>query len=281
MRPKNKKGIVLTIIIIAVLIAAWLFVYRPPGGNRLADKIEETVLTSNVLIVQESSWVSDGSSSSNSGLTEGTDYSPGASGTIIKHEGDRYYVLTAYHVIKPEKGSEKNEILIADYNDEGKLNPEDYQKYQGFENFYNRFPKARIEFYDKNNDLAVISFVSKEKYETMHIALAPPKLGTVIGSLSNPYENERNTITVGRIVSDYSTNTSMQFYNVSSQLLTHTANTGVGSSGGMLLNGDLELVGVILGGEEIKFFTLQFFLAGKAMPSDRIIDFLKENGFEY
>lgn len=281
MQSKNKKRIGIVAAAIACLLMAWLFIYNPPGGSKLAENIEEKAITANILILQENDWTSEGSNSSNSGLSEGTSYSPRASGTIIKHEGDRYYVLTAYHVIKPEKESEKNEILIADYNDEGKMNFEDYQKYQGLENFFNRFPKARIEFYDKNNDLAVISFVSKEKYEIIHIAPAPPKLGTVIGSLSNPYDNERNSITVGRIVSDYSTNTSMQFYNVSSQLLTHTANTGVGSSGGMLLNGDLELVGVILGGAEIKFFAFQFFMAGKAMPSDKIIDFLKENGFEY
>lgn len=281
MRPKNKKGIMVTIIIIALLIAAWLFIYRPPGGNRLVDRIEETALTSNVLILQESTWTSEGSDSSNSGTTGGTGYSVGASGTIIKHEGDRYYVLTAYHVIKPEKGSEKNEILIADYNDEGKMDPEDYQKYQGLENFFNRFPKARIEFYDKNNDLAVISFVSKEKYETIQIAAAPPKPGAVVGSLSNPSESVRNSISVGRIISNHSTKPTMEFYKVNYPLLTHTARTGNGSSGSMVLNENLELVGVVLGGTEIKFFAFQFFLAGKAMPSDKIIDFLMENGFKY
>jgi len=279
-RPKSKKAIFITTIVLAVLFVAWLFLYHPVGGNKLADQIEETALTSNVLIMQESTYVSQGNGDPNTATSTGTSWSAGASGTIIKREGDRYYVLTAYHVIKPKKDSESREILIADYSEKAKIERGDYQKYQGLENFYNRFHKAKVEFYDKSYDLAVISFVSKENYATIEIADKLPRVGDIVGTLSNPLENKRNTITTGRIIGFRTMASSLKFYKVKYPMITHTAKGSEGSSGGMVLNENLQLIGVTLGGAEIKFFAFQFSLAGKAMPCDRILDFLAENGFQ-
>ena len=280
MRPKSKKVILIATIVLVVLFVAWIFLYHPVGGNKLADQIEETALTSNVLIMQESTYVSQGNGDPNSATSTGTAYSAGASGTIIKREGDRYYVLTAYHVIKPKKDTESREILIADYSEKAKIERGDYQKYQGLENFYNRFHKARVEFYDKNYDLAVISFVSKENYTTIIIADSLPGYGEVVGTLSNPHENARNTITIGRIVGFRTMASTLKFYGVKHPMLTHTARGSDGSSGGMVLNENLQLIGVTLGGAEIKFFAFQFPLTGKAMSCDRILDFFAENGFQ-
>lgn len=276
----KKKTSLLAFSVVALLVAAWLFTYHPVGEDKLTDRVEEAALTANVLIMQKSKWINDGSEESNYATSYGTSYDAGASGTIIKRKGNRYYVLTAYHVIKPEKDAVSTEQLVLDYNDDSKIEHGDYQKYQGIENFYKRFPKARVEFYDKNYDLAVISFTSNEDYATIQIAKSPPKFGHVVESLSNPYENARNQIDVGRYFGAYSTAPSMKFYKVKYSMITHTAKGSEGSSGGMVLNENLELVGVTLGGTEIKFIAFRFYLVGKAMPANRVLDFFEENGFE-
>lgn len=275
----KKKTALIIIGVMALLTAVWLFVYHPQGGTELVESIEDNVLTSNVLLMRESTWVSESNGDPGQGVSSGTSYGVGASGTIIKREGDRYYVLTAYHVIKPKKDSVRTDILVLDYNDNGKLDPAKFQESNGFEHYYDKFPKARVEFYDKNYDLAVISFTSNEDYATIQIAKSPPKFGHVVESLSNPYENARNQIDVGRFFGAYSTAPSMKFYKVQYPMITHTAKGSEGSSGGMVLNENLELVGVTLGGTEIKFIAFRFYLFGKAMPANRVLEFLEENEF--
>lgn len=267
-------------LLTVLLIVAWLFIYHPSGGSELQERIKNTATTSCVLIMQESTFVSPGNEESKTATSTGTAYSAGASGTIIKHEGDRYYVLTAYHVIKPIEDATSATILVLDHDDKEKIEHGDIQKYQGIENFYKRFPEARVEFFNQDYDLALISFVSKEKYATVEIADKLPSVGAIVGTLSNPRENERNTITTGRIIGNRTVASSLKFYGVKYQMFTHTARGADGSSGGMVLNNNLQLVGVTLGGAEIKFFAFQFSLTGKAMPCDRILAFLMENGFK-
>lgn len=255
----------------ALLIGAWIFIYNPPGSDELAKRITENALTSSLLIIQQTTQAEDGSL---------TSYNPGASGTVIKKEGDRYYVLTAYHVIRPEPDAIRTSLLIFDYNDKTFSDSTQTEKYKGQENYNRKFPKARVEFYDNKSDLAVISFESTERYATIKIAKSLPKFGDLVGTMSNPDDNTRNTVTEGRVLGFRSTKSSMKFYGVKYPMLTHTSHTAAGSSGSMVLNKELQLIGVTLGGTEIKIFAFQFFLAGKAMPCDRILDFLSENGFQ-
>lgn len=275
----RKIAILAVVSMVVLLVATWLFVYHPSGADKLGDRVEKSALMANVLIMQESKWINDGGGNPGQGTSSGTSYGVGASGTIIKRDGNRNYVLTAYHVIKPEEDSVGTDLRVFDFNDKAKMESSDFQKYQGIENFYKRFPKARVESYDKRYDLAVISFVSKENYATIQIAKSLPKFGHIVESLSNPNET-RNRISVGRVLSSYSTPSSMRFYGVKYPLLTHSAYGSEGSSGGMVLDENLQLIGVTLGGTEIKFFGIKFFMVGKAMPCTRIHDFLKENGFE-
>jgi S1-C subfamily serine protease len=54
-------------------------------------------------------------------------------------------------------------------------------------------------------------------------------------------------------------------------IIQHSAKSSIGFSGGALLNKDMEIVGISLGAGENIFHQ---FKVGKAMPCDKILDFL-------
>ena len=84
---------------------------------------------------------------------------------------------------------------------------------------------------------------------------------------------ERNVITAGKVGWNkkwqYEDETGKYEY----EIITHSAVTSQGSSGSALLNEDLEIVGITLGGNE-NFF--RQFISGMAIPNDQIKAFLKE-----
>ncbi len=85
--------------------------------------------------------------------------SAGASGVIIRKEGNKYYALTAGHVIRELEDIDKTQIIVIRYD---QLYFNDYLKdggeYQGAENYYQQFSEATVEYVDAKYDLAVISF---------------------------------------------------------------------------------------------------------------------------
>jgi S1-C subfamily serine protease len=91
--------------------------------------------------------------------------------------------------------------------------------------------------------------------------------------MGNPDENSRNTVTTGKITSREPVPFGDKDGETQHNIIEHTAKTSSGSSGGALLNKDMEIVGIHLGGSENIF---RSFLRGKAMPCDRMLDFLSD-----
>ncbi len=267
---RKKKTIRLILIVICVLFISFFlpaiksFIYQSTN-NDFFEKVNQYALSANIKIVQQQ-YVNEGNVSSSS-------VSAGASGVIIRRENNKYYVLTAEHVIRELEDIDKTRIVVIGYD---QLDFNDYLskggKYQGIEDYYRQFPEAVVEYENEKYDLAIISFISNEDYTVLLISEEIPQHGDVVASMSNPYV-ERNMVTVGKVSSRKPVPFGDKAGNMQYPIIKHTATISEGSSGGALLNENLEIVGINLGGAENIF---RKFISGMAMPNDRIYTFLEE-----
>lgn len=195
--------------------------------------------------------------------------SAGASGVIIGKEGNRYFVLTANHVISELENVDKTKTIIMDYND---LDYKIGEKFIGMEEYYNRFPEIKLEHISIKYDLALISFISYEDYTVLPISKDNIRYGNKVASMSNPY-GKRNIVSVGKIGRKKLWHFEDEAGKVEYPIIIHSAVLSVGSSGSALINEDLEIVGINLGGNENLFHQ---FISGMAIPDNRIRAFLEE-----
>jgi S1-C subfamily serine protease len=265
----NKKNI-RTISIAAVCIITCLiiimnsFLYSYFCKHRvyteLSDRISEEILLANIKIIQKTD---KGESL--------TSYSTGFDGVIFKRTGNKYYALTAYHAL----GSLSNTRFITlAYNDQ---THREYISaggtYVGLEEYYKQFPIATVEYYDKQYDLAILSFESKSNFKTLDILDVAPKYGDKVVVISSPYGEKRNMITYGKITSrsPVKFNDKTGYDNDEHKMVKHSAYINKGSSGSVVMNKDFQIVGINLGGGTNLFGSFGY---GIAMPSDKINDFI-------
>lgn len=212
----------------------------------LINKINLDVIKSNVMITSESR-----------GTFTGTSISSG-SGTIIKEDAGRYYVLTNNHVIYTLNPSRTN-----------------YYIYDYLNNEY----VARVEFYDPEYDMALLSF--NKAYETLRVAefaSEDPKVRENIIAIGQPL-GKRNVITFGEVLRyDFveCEDCADKESNIEYECIYYDAPTNNGNSGGMLINYDYKIVGIVtygftIGGE---------FAYGAGSSVSKIIEFLTLNDFE-
>lgn len=266
---KNKRKTILLIIAMFIFVTLYLpsiksFVYQ--SMNRaFIEKVEKHALSANIKIIQQQHRYGQNSDLSSA--------SAGASGVIIRREGDKYYALTAEHVIRELEGIDKTDLIVIGYD---QLDFSDYLskggKYQGIVNYYQQFPQAIVEYANEKYDLAIISFEAHEDYAVISVSKEMPKYGDLVASLSNPYKR-RNVVTVGKVSTIKPRPFGDKAGNMQYPIIKHTAMISGGSSGSALLNERLEIVGINLGGGENIF---RKFVNGMAMPNDRICAFLDE-----
>jgi len=234
--------------------------------KELIERVKREALSANIQIVLRQGYSDDVNSTS-------TSYAPSASGVVIGKEGNRYYALTAYHVISKLADVSETKIIVLGYGD---LHFIDYLRgggeYKGLDNYYQQFPNAVIEYVNDKYDLALISFETDEIYTVLVVANDAAKYGDIVASMSNP-NGDKNIITAGKISSRKPRPFSDEAGKMQYPIIKHTAMLSEGSSGSALLNEDLEVVGINLGGNENIF---RQFISGMAMPSDRICTFLDE-----
>jgi len=259
---KSKKLIVITVMIVGTMIA-YPFLYshlcKVRVYNDIEKRISEDVLSANLYIIKAK--------------TEGgsTSYSVGFCGVIFRQDKDRCYALTAYHAVD---SLESSSLIVLAYDDRT------YNEYAlaqdkctGLNDYYERFPIAKVEFYDAKYDLAILSFESVSKLKELAVSNDAPQYGSKVAVISSPSGEERNRITYGKIISK----TPVEFgdENGKSQykVIRHSAYENEGSSGSVLLNENCEIVGINLGGGKDIFGNFRY---GLAMPSNRIIDFISE-----
>jgi serine protease Do len=234
-------------------------------NSGIIEKVENEALSANIKIVRlQYSNDENGSSIS---------VSPGASGAIIGNEGNRYYALTANHVISEMDNIDDTQFVVMGYDD---LDYTDFLskggEFQGIANYYQQFPVVLVEHYNDEYDLALISFLSENDYTVLPIADEMPKYGDIVASISNPY-GYRNVVTIGKISSKKLRHFGDEMGKSQHPMMEHTAKVAEGSSGSALLNENLEIVGIQIGGNYNLF---RQFKSGMAMPNEYIRTFLEE-----
>ena len=213
----------------------------------LINYVNNEVIKSNVMITSESKSFFHGSSISS------------GSGTIIKEDENFYYVLTNNHVIYTL--GNKTSYYIYDY-----LNNE---------------YSASVMFCDPNYDMALLKF-SKNTLAPLRvskIAIKDANVSDNIIAIGQPL-GKRNAITFGEVLkyeviscSDCNQYSS----NISYECVYYDAPTTNGNSGGMLINYNYELVGVVTYGLNANNGE---YLYGAGSPSSKIKEFLNNNNFE-
>ena len=178
------------------------------------------------------------------------------SGTIFHETDDYYYAITNHHVIEKARDYEKQTIEVYDHN---------HNKYNAF--FYDGSLSPSL-------DLAIIVFAKDSEELTVlpiHYGLSGYGAGVIV--ISNPLD-KRNIITTGKVrryeqVDIRNDRGNLKKYNFMS--IVHTAVTKKGSSGSMLLNHDLKLIGINFAGTYTESF---------AIPGDVVVEWLTELIYE-
>ena len=213
----------------------------------LINELNNEIIKSNVMITNESK-----------SYFVGTSISSG-SGTIIKEDANKYYVLTNNHVIYSLNASRTS-----------------YYVYDYLNNEY----RANVEFYDPNYDMALLSF-NKKSGSTLRVAtLASSDLEVKdnLIAIGQPL-GQRNMISFGEVVKyDYvdCTNCNESESNIDYECVFYDAVTTNGNSGGMLINYNYELVGVVTYG----FTTNNVYTYGAGSSVSKVREFLSNNDFK-
>lgn len=256
------KFILLTVIGLALILP---FVYNYICKNRVYDDIEQKitkeVLQANVHIVR---------CTTSEGITN---YSTGFGGGVFQKEDNKFYVLTAYHVVESIDNSVLRVIRYEDlsYTELNKQSSE----HISLEGYYLQLPMATIEYYNKSYDLAILSFYTDENVGTLKIAEEPSQYNDRIISISQP-ANERDTIiTYGRVTSKEPKTVTFEDGSKTDYIIRHSAYGAAGSSGSIVLNENLKIAGINIGGGRDRFENFRY---SYAMPSEQIKSFLKEWG---
>lgn len=234
-------------------------------NGALLEKTKKEALSANIKILQLKHELGENSSS--------IGVSAGGSGVIIQREANKYYALTAKHVVEELDNIDKTQHIIMGYQDLD-LNEHIKQggEYQVIADYYQKFHEGVVEYSKAEYDLAIISFLSEEAYGVLPVAQKKPQYGDIVTTMSNPY-GKRNVVSVGKVISKKPSPFGDEAGELQYPVIRHTAKVSEGSSGSALLNKDLEIVGINLGGNEN---ILRKFISGMAMPSDRINSFLEE-----
>lgn len=183
------------------------------------------------------------------------------SGVIFLKRGNSYYILTNNHNVVSK--NDRNELL----------NKKNYiiTDYQN-----NRY-EATLIVNDPSYDLAILRFNSNNpNLKVLKFAKENPIQYQTVISLGQP-KNQANAITYG-YVEKYSViklkGEDKDISYVKFPVINHTAPLDHGSSGGTLLNNDLEIIGINFAGQEGTFNDQA---ESFAIPIEKVFDFFKAN----
>lgn len=253
--------ILVSILFITVFLPFFKPIFNETTNRDFIDKVKHQALSANIKIVQLNYTTGYNSSS--------TSVSAGASGVIFRKEGNRYFAFTALHVISELRDVDKTQTVVLGYDDKD-IDIENMGTY--IPDYYLQFPKVKVDFKSEKYDLAIISFVSDKVYTVLSLSDEKLHFGDKVASMSNPF-GERNIVTAGKLGSRKIWHYEDEIGKFDYTIINHSAVTSQGSSGSALLNEDMEIVGINLGGNE-NFF--RQFISGMAIPNEQIQEFLKE-----
>lgn len=197
-------------------------------------------------------------------------YGEGGSGVIFKKDGKSYYALTAAHVVNVEDA----ELLVFTVNTEMKLENIPGAIFNVLTpETYDAMYTAKIVYISTRDDLAIIRFSADEDLSVIAVAESDPEIGDRIMCIGNP-QNEWFALSYGKVTSGIEKFGESQGF--PSNAMKHSAYIQVGSSGGAVLNEQMQLIGTVPGGA----FSLngETFKYGVLIPASEIKLCLKEWG---
>ena len=209
----------------------------------------------------------------------GIEYFDG-SGVIFKKQASQttgyyeYYILTNNHVVAHGNSFNKAKYSVVDYMAET-INGYDYNlsannKVTVANN------KVTVAFQSADYDLAVVKLISDNDYKVMPFAREDVSVGDKVISIGAPL-GVVNSVTAGEVVkTDKKIETSSpEVSNVTFNVITHNAYLNDGSSGGVLMNYNYEIVGINFATG--KSSNTGEFVEGYAVPVSKVKEFLTLN----
>ncbi len=154
------------------------------------------------------------------------------SGVIVRRleegtSGYRYYVVTNRHVIYSKNGAKEIKVYLGPNRE---------------------YVDATLVAYDKQVDLALLSFSSPFLLNVAEINTETPKVGAFAVAIGSPYNLEAyyNTVTVGSISAStrYYIEDDINGKDVTNEYIQHCAPINSGNSGGGLFNIYGQLIGI-------------------------------------
>lgn len=213
----------------------------------LFNYVNDEVVKSNVMITSESK-----------SFFHTTSVSSG-SGTIIKEDSSYYYVLTNNHVIYSL--GNRTSYYIYDY-----LN--------------NEYSNATVLFKNPNYDMALLRFrKGSVSLRVSKLSSSDPSIKENIIVIGQP-KGQRNAITFGEVLKYEQvecSNCAKDESNINYDCVYYDAITTNGNSGGMLINYNYELVGVVTFGLNDQNGD---YVYGAGSPVSKVKEFLINNDFE-
>lgn len=256
-----KKLALLFLMILLITLTA-CFEETSNNDEFLTNITKNNVVSSNIGLVIETITISETTEESSSVTDKSR--SDVTSGVIIKKEGNLYYALTAHHIVKDMDDSKSLYVLLHDED------PYQIPREMPIDSYFTR--KANIVKSNEEYDLALISFNCDEDLNVVKISEDSFKKGISVSAIGNPTNKGRNYISFGTIKSkalyEYESDGM-----ITKNCFNHSAYISYGSSGSMLINDKLELVGINLGGS-LNIF--KNFKHGTSVSAEGINNFLNE-----
>lgn len=177
------------------------------------------------------------------------------SGFIISKKDGYYYAMTNYHVIDISGNKDDNEIYVYDYQ---------YTEYKG-----------AVIYKNDKYDMALVRFSSSKNYTVMTLAEEDAKIGENVFVIGNP-AGQFQSVSTGVVKNYRKVTNSETKYTTTYDCVETTAFCLGGSSGGMMLNENFQVIGITTWGKEGANYTSYNNLGS---PVSIIKQFLKENNF--
>ncbi|MCD8353953.1 MAG: serine protease [Clostridiales bacterium] len=257
--PKRGKSIfVASVVAVVIFVAAVLFIIPTVYENccktrvysDLEEKLDDTVLSANVTIMLYEETVEENITSVDLFYT--------ATGVIFDFDEQYYYVLTAAHVVDSDdtsdtlsEGTEAAETIHSYYyilnSDAPSLSEarEASESFLSLEEYCTWFPVAEIEYISENSDIAILKFHSDEEFMSLDLSSIDPGYGDriiAIGENQSVLEYHYGKIT-SKNLKMFETDDGRK-----DQVLYTNAYVIPGFSGGAVLNENMEIAGITVGG---------------------------------
>ena len=199
-------------------------------------------------------------------------YSAGASGVIISAKDDEYEALTAYHVVADD--SAQYRVFTVNTESRGQYSARVYGdgRHVSSDEYYGTMAEAKVIKKDRDCDLALISFESRETLGSVEIAAEDPATGERIAVIGNP-SGEKFRVSYG-VIKTGKEETFDPGDGIVNDVLRHNAYEAPGSSGSAALNEDMELAGINIGGGRNAFGCFKY---GVMIPADQVREFLTDS----